>query len=188
MTPDPTADPPSSTLNFPVGDTRANGLTAVLTGSGQLSIVFKALTGTTNVLLDVTGYYRNDPSGLLYYPVTPARLMDTRAGVLATALAGTFKASIPRTLTAAGRAGLPLTAAALTGNLTVVGQTAGGYASITEAPTASPTTSTINFPLGDTRANGVDVPLDGSGHLSLVYKTASGKTTNLLLDVTGYYQ
>ena len=78
-------------------------------------------------------------------------------------------------------------AKAITGNLTVTGQTRAGYASITPDPDNAPATSTINFPLGDTRANGVTVPLNGSGDMSLVYKAGSG-TAYLILDVAGYFK
>jgi hypothetical protein len=115
--------------------------------------------------------------------------MDTRPGVLASGLTGLFATSGPRRLDAAGRAGVPLGAAAVTGNLTVVGQTAPGFVSITKASVPSPTTSTINFPLGDTRANGVTVPLAANGAMWLVYKTsAAGKKTHVILDVTGYFK
>ncbi|HEV7810010.1 MAG TPA: carboxypeptidase-like regulatory domain-containing protein [Candidatus Limnocylindrales bacterium] len=188
ITPSATSSPTTSTLNFPVGDVRANGVSAQLNGSGDLSVVYKAPSGSANVILDITGYYSPDPGGLLFYPVPPGRAMDTRPGVLATGLTGAFGANAPREVAVAGRAEVPLDAAALTGNLTVTGQTAAGYAAITTVSTASPTTSTLNFPVGDVRANGVTVPLDVDGGLWLVYKAGGGKTTHLIFDVTGYYQ
>jgi hypothetical protein len=36
-------------------------------------------------------------------------------------------------------------------------------------PVASPTSSTLNFPLGDNRANGVTVALGAGGTLSATY-------------------
>ena len=81
----------------------------------------------------------------------------------------------------------PAGAQAVTGNLPVVGQSGAGFASITPTPNAAPTTSTINFPLSDTRANGVTVPLS-AGTMSMVYKSSAGKTTHLILDVTGYFK
>jgi Carboxypeptidase regulatory-like domain len=187
VTPTPASTPGSSTLNFPLGDTRANGLSVALSG-GTVSIVYKAASGTTDVLLDVTGYYTQGASGLLFYPLPPGRLLDSRSGVLATALSGSFSAKTARTFAVAGRAGIPLGAAALTGNLTVVGQTAAGYAAITETPMSSPSSSTLNFPLGDTRANGVTSPIGLNGNASLVYVAAVGARTQLLLDVTGYFK
>ena len=82
---------------------------------------------------------------------------------------------------------MPANATAITGNLTVVGQTRAGYVSMTQATTNDPATSTLNFPLGDTRANGVTGPLTAAGNVGLVYK-ASGGQTHLILDLTGYFR
>lgn len=187
VTPDvPVGTPPSSSLNFPVGDVRANGLTAALNGSGQLAITYTAPAGkTTDVVLDVTGYYTTGPGGLLFYPLSPGRLLDSRSNVL-TAYSGKFVGSTPHPIPTSGHQGVAAGAQAMTGNLTVVNQTRAGYAADTPTPTATPTTSTINFPVGDIRANGVTVPLD-SGSQALVYIGGSG-TTDLILDVTGYFK
>jgi len=189
ITPDPTASPPASTLNFPLADDRANGFTAPLNTSHQLSIVYITATGAkTDVVLDVTGYYLADLTGLHFYPLNPGRIMDTRPGVANSGLTGPFGSSVPRDLATVGHWAIPTGAQALTGNLTVTGQTSSGYATITPTPDANPPTSTLNFPLGDNRANGVTVPLSGTGSLWLVFKGGSGRMTNLILDVTGYFQ
>src|SRR6185436_19392258 len=103
------------------------------------------------------------PSGLQFFPLTPGRILDSRPGVPLSGLTGTFKASTPRQLPVSGHWGVPATATAITGNLTVVGQTAAGYVSATLTSNPNPTTSILNFPLGDVRANGVTVPLNASG-------------------------
>ena len=86
-----------------------------------------------------------------------------------------------------GVVGIPANAIAVTGNVTVVNQTAGGYLSVTPTAVANPMSSTINFPLGDTRANNLTVPLAPNGKLAAVYKAPAGKTTHLIVDVTGYF-
>jgi hypothetical protein len=187
VTPTPTANPTTSTINFPSGDTRANGLTIPLSGSGSLSAVYKTSSGSTHLILDVTGYYVAGTSGLRFYPLQPGRILDTRATSL-TLLTGKFTSSSARTLPVGGHFGVPTDAQAATGNLTVTGQTKGGYVSITKSKTNSPTVSTLNMPSGDTRANGVTVPLDGNDDIHLVYKSSSGATTHLLLDLTGYFR
>ena len=188
VTPDPDPSPQTSNLNFPLGDTRANGISARLNASGQLSIVFKS-SGTADVILDVTGYYRNVDSALSFYPLSPGRIMDSRPGVVLSGVVGSFNTNGPRTLTTAGHWGVPAGAAAITGNLTVVGQTDAGYVSITVLPTTSPPTSSINFPLGDTRANGVTVPTRAGTDVAIVYKAQHpGRKTHLILDVTGYFK
>ena len=81
--------------------------------------------------------------------------MDTRSSSVGSQLTGVFHAGTARLLGVDGHWGVPVGAAAISGNLTVVGQTGGGYLAVSPTlPPPVPTTSTINFPLGDTRANG----------------------------------
>ena len=187
VTPTPDATPSTSTINFPSGDTRANGLTVRLSGSGSVSAVFKRSSGSTHLLLDVTGYYVEGDGGLRFYSLEPGRLMDTRASSL-TQLSGRFVSSNPRTLQTGGHVGVPADALAITGNLTVVGQSDDGYVSVTKTQTANPTVSTINFPEGDVRANGITVPLNGDNDMAIVFKAGGGTTTHLVMDITGYFQ
>ncbi|MGZ5422431.1 MAG: hypothetical protein ACXWXF_11075, partial [Aeromicrobium sp.] len=81
---------------------------------------------------------------------------------------------------------IPNDAVAVTGNITVTQQTRAGY--IILAPAAGSATSTVNFPVADNRANGVTVPLSGSGSLNAVYKAKPGATSHILFDVTGYFK
>jgi hypothetical protein len=186
-TPDPTSTPATSTLNFPVADNRANGVVVPLSATGSLSVVYKAKAGsTTDLILDVSGYYLSDLNGLRFFPLNPGRRLDSRVGIPPGIT--TFHTGVPQTTVIDGHEGVPTGAEAITGNLTVTQQTKLGYASITPDPTSTPLTSTINFPVGDNRANGVTVPVNGSGSLSLVYKAGVGATTALLLDVTGYFK
>ena len=182
----PTAQPtPSvSTLNFPLGDTRANNVTVPLGGDGRTWVVYSG-TGTAHAVLDVTGYYRPGDDGLHWVPLAPSRILDSRTGV---GRDGAFKASVPGSVTALGRGGVATDAIAVTGNLTVTKQTRKGYGALTPTPVAAPTTSTINFPTGESRANGVVSKVDpGTGKVSLTYKAADGATTHFILDVTGYF-
>jgi hypothetical protein len=64
---------------------------------------------------------------------------------------------------------VPANATAVTGNLTVTNQTAAGYAFLGPIADSNPATSTLNFPLGDSRANGVTVALGAGGTLSATY-------------------
>ena len=189
VTQTPTASPSTSNLNFPKGDNRANGVYAPLDGSGALSIVYMAgvAGSTSHVILDVTGYFVPGTGGLRYFPLNPGRVMDTRAGVALTGLTGLFTSNAPRTLAVGGHWGVPAGAQAITGNLTVTGQTGAGSVAMTFSPTSSPTTSTLNFPVGDNRANGVAGPLN-AGVVSFVYNGPATKKTNLILDISGYFQ
>ena len=183
--PNATNNPTSSTLNFPLGDDRANGVTVAL-GAGTLSVTYvgSASPSTAHVIFDVTGYFTPDTSGSTYVPLTPTRILDTRYG---TGLSGVFSSHSARTFGVAGVGGVPANATAVTGNLTVTSQTSGGYLYIGPNATNNPTSSTLNFPLGDDRANGVTVAL-GAGTLSVTYVgSASPSTAHVIFDVTGYF-
>ena len=127
---------------------------------------------------------RTDPCSEARKDLNPARLLDTRIG---NGLSGRFNAGIARTFQVTGRGGVPANAIGVTGNVTVTGQTAAGFVFLGPVATNSPTSSTINFPLGDTRANGVTVALGGGGTLSATYVAGAGNTTQLIFDVTGYF-
>ena len=178
--------PTTSTVNFPLRDVRSNGVTVPLAGDGTLSAVFVGSTGaTTQLLLDVTGYFVAPPGdGATYVPVDPARVLDTHLG---TGLTGRFVHRQPRTFQVAGVGGVPAGAIAITGNLTVVGQTSRGYVSLGPVMSNAPTTSTVNFPLRDVRSNGVTVPLSLDGRLSATFVGGSKASTHLVFDVTGYF-
>ena len=136
------------------------------------------------MVFDVTGYFVPGTSGAMYVPLSQARVLDTRLGI---GLAGPFGAFAPRTFQETGLAGVPATAVAVTGILTVTGQTSSGWAVLGPSPTTAATSSTINFPVGDDRANGVSVSLGAGGTLSATYGAPAGATVYLLFDVTGYF-
>jgi hypothetical protein len=184
LTPAPQTTPTTSTLNFPSADVRANNVTVPLGSNGRVWVVYRG-SGTAHAILDISGYFTTSDDGAVWVPLAPARVLDSRIGVGRDA---TFKSSLPGSVGVVGAGGIGSDAVAATGNLTVVEQTRGGYASLTPTPTSSPSTSTINFPKGEARANGVTSRVDpDTGKVSLVYKSSSGATTHLLLDVTGYY-
>ncbi|HTE65909.1 MAG TPA: hypothetical protein VK736_06585, partial [Candidatus Binatia bacterium] len=186
VTPNPVAMPATSTLNFPAADTRANGLTVALGSGGTLSAVYHGSSGaSTHLVFDVTGYYLADLAGTRFVPLVPGRVLDSR---FITGLAGPFVSGTPRVLTVVPGSAVPSTAAAITGNLTVVNARSAGWVALTEQPTASPgSTSTLNFPAADTRANGITAPLSPAGTVALIHGGTSGTTTDLILDVTGYF-
>ncbi len=180
-------DPASSTLNFPTNDDRANAVTVALGAGGELSVTYAAPTvgPTAQVIFDVTGYFVPGTAGNAYVPLSPTRLLDTRLG---TGLAGPFSSHVARTFQVDGSGGVPAGAAALTGNLTVTDQTSMGFLFAGPDATDNPTSSTLNFPFGDDRANAVSVALAASGSLSIAYAAPTlGQTADVILDATGYF-
>jgi hypothetical protein len=156
-----------------------------LSPTGTLSATYVAVAGaSTQVVFDVTGYFTPDATGATYHALTPARLLDTRSGL---GLSGAFDVYVARTFAVTGVGGVPAGAIAVTGNLTVTGQTAPGYLFLGPVATNNPTSSTLNFPLGDNRGNGVTVALSPTGTLSATYVAVAGASTQVVFDVTGYF-
>ncbi|HET9497995.1 MAG TPA: PKD domain-containing protein, partial [Candidatus Limnocylindria bacterium] len=174
-------NPPTSSVNFPFGDSRGNAVTVALGPGGTLSATLAA-TSSTHLVFDVTGYFVPNATGAGYAAVTPARLLDTRNG---TGLAGPVMTNTPRTFQVTGLGGVPTNAMAVTGNVTVTGQSGAGWVVLGPDPVSDPTTSTVNFPYGDSRGNAVTLALGPGGTLSATLAAAT--STHLVFDVTGYF-
>ena len=182
--PDLINNPTSSTVNFPLNDNRANAVTVALGAGGKLAATLGAGTGATvQLIFDVTGYFTPDQSGDTYVPLVPARLLDTRSGV---GLSGVFASHSARSFQVTGQL-IPGSAAAVTGNLTVTQQSAGGYLLLGPTPVDFPTSSTLNFPAGDDRANAATVALGSGGTLSVVLVSGTVGTCQVVFDATGYF-
>ena len=180
-------NPTSSTLNFPRSDDRANAVTVALGFGGKLWITYAAPSSSANaqVIFDVTGYFTPDTTGARYTPINPTRALDSRDGT--GGLSGPFSPYSPRSITVVGVGGVPADATAVTGNLTVTQQTAGGFLSIGPVSISNPTSSNLNFPVRDDRANAVTVALGDGGKLWITYGGPGGATAHVIFDVTGYF-
>jgi hypothetical protein len=180
--PDALYAPTTSTINFKKGDITAYGSTISLDGDG---FIFATLaSGTTDLVMDVTGYFMPGTSGSTYIPLTPVRLLDSR---VKNGLSGKFKPSVPRQLTIRGRGGVRTGATAVTGNLTVTNTTGSWAAYVGPAALSKPLNSTINFIKGQTRANSVTVPLSANGTIWITFLGSGKSTIDVVFDVTGYY-
>jgi hypothetical protein len=116
--------------------------------------------------------------------VNPTRLLDTR---YENGLPEHFRSKSPQTFQVTLRGGIPSRATAVAGNLTVTGQSSPGYLYLGPVATSSPTSSTLNFPLDDNRANAAIVPLGAGGSLSITYAGGANATSDAIFDVTGYF-
>jgi hypothetical protein len=124
-------------------------------------------------------------SAVNYTAIEPVRVLDTRANA---GLSGLFHTGAARTLKVAGVLGIPTNAIAIAGNLTVTQASAAGYLAIGPAPHNTPSTSTLNFPLHDDRANCAVTGLAADGSVSITYVSGTaGATTHVILDITGYF-
>jgi hypothetical protein len=156
-------------------------------------VTFVGTAGTTaDVLFDVTGYFVAGTSGATWVPVTPNRLADSRTGS-APGLSGSLVSGTGASFLVTNRTGdpaldVPSDAIAVTGNLTAVNEGSSGYFSLTPTePAGVPTTSTINFPRLDVRANAVTAQLGPDGKLWVTFVGGTGILADAVFDVTGYF-
>jgi hypothetical protein len=186
-------NPTTSTLNVRLGDTRANGTIVRLTSGGTVGITWVGATGSaTHAVFDATGYFvpvelvTGVTQGNFSAGFTPYRVLDSRTGQ---GFSGALRPNQPKTFT------VPLTgvwnqSVAVTGNLTVVKPTGAGHVTIGPAQVTNPSTSTLNFPVGDTQANNVVVKLGGTAStktLSVTYVGPPNTTAHVVFDVTGAF-
>jgi predicted secreted protein len=179
-----TSSPSTSSVNVAAGTTVANGVTVALSG-GKLQVVWCGTTGSSaNVIFDVTGYFSAGSGGLSFYALTPVRVLDSSTSL---GLPGPFASGTAQLFTIGGTAGVPTGVAGISGNLTVLTPTSGGWALVSPEIVPTPTTSTLNVASGHSEANGFDVSLGASGHVSLEWAGTSASTANIVLDITGYW-
>jgi hypothetical protein len=117
-----------------------------------------------------------------FYTVTPCRIVDTRSPAPGSPLVG----GVPRTFAVVLNCGIPLTARAISFNVTATASTSSGNVRLFPGGTPTPTTSNINFSAGQTRANNGIVALGTTGDLGVLLSSAG--TAHVIIDVNGYME
>ncbi len=175
------AQPLVSTLNSPNGQTKAN---AAIIPAGSDAAISIYVTDTTNVVLDINGYFVSASSSTLaFFPLTPCRVADTRGpdGPLGgPSLNGGQQWDFPLL---ASSCAIPYVAQAYSLNFTVVPKGPLGYLTVWPAGQPQPLVSTLNAPTGATTANAAIAVGGLSGAIS-VYPTGD---TDLVIDIDGYF-
>ena len=173
------AEPGTSSLNWAAGGTVANRVVVPVDSSGQIA-VFNAV-GTVNVIIDSSGYFTAGTSALasasLFYPLSPTRVLDTRADG-SQLQPGSYLGE-----QFAATAGISPQATAVLANLTTTDTSSPGY--FTVSPQASaPTTSDLNWARGATVAN-LDIAALSVGGDFYLYNARG--TADAVIDVFGYF-
>jgi hypothetical protein len=122
-----------------------------------------------------------------FFSIAPCRVLDTRNAIGplgGPALAG----GVTRTFEIANHCGIPTTATAISGNITVTRPTTAGYLMLYPSGSTPPLASVINFRAGQTRANNAIFPLGSSGRLDVLCGMAGGNSVDFILDLNGYFQ
>lgn len=170
--------PNVSTMNSPDGRAKANAAIVPAGYQGDVSIF---VTDTSNVILDVNGYFTAPGSGTLqYYKLTPCRIVDTRGGD-----GGPLQAGVERDYNIAGTCGIPSSALAYSFNVTAIPSKGPlDYLTVWPKGTMQPVVSTLNNNTGTLVANAAIVPAGGEKATAFY---AHDNQTNLLVDVDGYF-
>lgn len=180
--------PLASNLNYYPSQTVPNMVVSKVGTGGSITI--KNVGGSTDVIVDVVGYFA---PGQGYTPLVPARLMETRSpaqGGAATVdgLAwneGSIGNGATRALTVAGRGGVPaygVSAVAL--NVTVAGSTGGGYLTVYPSGVTMPLASNVNFYPGQVIPNMVIAKVGADGKIAIAN---FGGITPVVVDVVGWF-
>jgi hypothetical protein len=122
-----------------------------------------------------------------FYTLPPCRIVDTRdpdGPQGGPALA----ANATRQFDLAWHCGVPASAAVVSTNVVAVAPTASGFLRFFAADAPSPTTSSITFRLGQTRANNALVSVSAGGTGSIKVQNGSAGSVDFVLDVNGYFQ
>ncbi len=182
----------TSNLNYDAGRDVANLVFAPVGPSGVID-VYNNSRGSTQLVADVEGYYSR-ASTLMYAPVHPARILDTRNGTGNHGTVARIPADGSLTLHVAGSGPIPTAAAVAALNLTVVSGAHNGL--ITAYPTprdgSVPAVSNLNYGPHSTIANMATVavspttPRNRTGGDITFHNTGAGPV-DLIVDALGYY-
>lgn len=165
----------TSNLNAVRGQTVANLVTVALGDAGRIGLSTSA--GSTQVVLDVLGWYGDGSSGDGFVPQAPVRRYDSRAATPVSAGTDRIVSLFPD--------GLPAGTSAVAVSLTALG-TPGNADVQLYAPGDRPSrrTSTLNLRKGQTVANLAVVPVDSDGRVAV---SVSQGTVQVVLDVVGTF-
>jgi hypothetical protein len=176
--------PTASNLNPTPGVIATNVVVANVGTNGEISIYNNS--GTTNVVVDVQGWFSQSPA---FTPVGPARLVDTRAGSTTIdgidAGGGALGPSDVRTIKVTGRAGLPATGVgAVAINITSVDQNHSSFLTVFPTGEPRPTASVLNPTPGLVASNLVIARVGATGEISIYNNHGS---LDVVVDIAGWF-
>ena len=173
-----------STINSYDGRNKAN---AAIVPAGNSSSISVYATDTTDVVLDIDGYFvpAND-AALAFFPLTPCRVVDTRDdnGPLGGPYLHDRQTRDFPVL--ASTCNIPAGAQAYSMNFTALPRYGASLGYLTAWPSGQqkPYVSTLNAPTGTVVANAAIVPAGQGGDIN-VYPY--GADTDLIIDIDGYF-
>ena len=172
-----------ATLNSYDGRVKSNAAIVPAGVGGAISIY---ATNTTNVVLDINGYFAPaSASTLAFYPLTPCRVADTRnpAGDLGGPYLKGLAPGRAFPILEATACAIPSKAQAYSLNFTAVPHGPLGYLTVWPTGRDQPVVATLNAPTGTVTANAAIATAGQGGNIS-VFAT---NDTDLVIDINGYF-
>ncbi|MFN3255887.1 MAG: choice-of-anchor Q domain-containing protein [Ilumatobacter sp.] len=174
-------EPTAASLNFAEGINRGNEIVAQLDENGRLCLY---TFGATQLVVDVVGELTDE---LIYQPVAPARLVETRSAPNvsidgAQQALGRLDAREVLRVEAAGRAGVPADASGVIANITAIRPEARGFITVWDCTGTMPLAASLNFAPGEIVGNELVIDLNADGEFCVF----TNRVTDLTVDVVGF--
>ena len=171
----PNTVPSTSNVNFGTGETIPNMVIVPVGPDGKVDFYNGGVSGATDVIADLGGYFTAGTGGAKFHPIGPDRVLDTRSGLGA-----------PTANPIAGKSALglqiPADATAIVSNLTITQPKSAGFLSAYPDGVVT-TSSNVNFAPGQDIPNLAIVPNNGQVDF---YNWGTG-STHLIVDISGYF-
>jgi hypothetical protein len=171
---------PANSLHYAPSENTAMQAQVPLSASGKITIANSSTT--TNLLVDLQGYFTAAGKGGAVFTPGYGRAYDSRA--TGNTVLGEQET---RSIQIAGSAGVPVMSSGITAvvlTLIVAHGGGDGYADVWADGTTKPATTAINFNADEIQTNTITVPLGANGKISL---RNAAKATNYVVDVQGWY-
>ena len=165
--------PTASNLNYTKGKTAANLVQVAVDPGGTVCLYAH---GATHLVADLSGWFQ--PTGKSFTPVSPTRVLDTRAGTGAPAGAVAAGSVLTLDLSSA-----PAGSTSAVLNVTSTEATGPGFVTVYPCGGDLPLASNLNVGTGDTRPNQVVVGF-GTGNTVCLFVHS---TMHLVADLMGWY-
>lgn len=171
---------PANSLHYAPSETTSVQAQVPLSADGKMTIANSSTT--TNLLVDLQGYFTAAGRGGAVFTPSYGRAYDSRASGN-TALAK----NETRSIQIAGTAGVPVMGSGVTAvTLTLIVAHGGsvGYADVYADGKTDPGITAVNFQPNEIQTNTITVPLGTNGKISL---RNAAELTNYVIDVQGWY-
>lgn len=186
--PDGAARPVAASLTWAARQVVSNRVVVGVSAGGKIDL--RNAGGTTNLVIDLNGYFATTGGGSGFFPINPTRICDTRKigpGVAANACnnggAGTLAAGQAVAVHAVGN-----NVGAVVATVTVAGPSAGRYLTDYPAQTTRPVAPDLFWTAGQTTGNLVSPAVNlVSGQPTMALFNGSLGPTDLVVDQSGYY-